>query len=221
MRNVILAAALLATSLCLAPAAATAQDSGFSLGVRAAYAVPFGTATDGTSLNDLAAGAVPLQVDADYRLSREWLIGVSFAYGPVRIADEAKRSLEAAGLSDVGGHRQQVLSLQVARHFNSDGSFRPWVGLSGGYEWTRFAGGKLPSGMETEIGMAGPTGAFMIGGDFAVSPRVTVGPYVAVDLGRYGRNLVWVEDGDTTSTSIDDKAVHQWLRAGVKLAWRF
>ena len=221
MKKIIIAASLLATSFSLMPAAASAQDSGFSLGVRAAYAVPFGKAGDGTNLNDLAKGAVPVQIDADYRFTPEWRLGVSFAYGPVLIADEGKRALEATGLSDVGGHRQQVLSLQVVRHFNTGGAFQPWVGLSGGYEWTRFAGAKLPSGKETEIGRAGIASAITIGGDYSVSPRVTVGPYVALDLGRYGRNLVWVEDGDTSSSSIDDKGLHQWVRAGVKLSWRF
>lgn len=221
MKKNLTAAFLLAMSVSLMPAAALAQDSGFSLGVRAAYAVPFGTAGDGTSLNDLARGAVPVQIDADYRFTPEWRLGVSFAYGPVLIADEARRSLEATGLSDVGGHRQQRFSLQVVRHFNTAGSFQPWVALSGGYEWTRYAGAKRPSGMETEIGRAGIAGAVTVGGDFSVSPRMTVGPYVAVDLGRYGRNVVWVEDGDTSSSSVDDKGLHQWVLVGVKLSWRF
>ncbi|MDO8837182.1 MAG: hypothetical protein Q7V01_16380 [Vicinamibacterales bacterium] len=81
------------------------------------------------------------------------------------IAAAAKRSLEATGLSDVGGHRQQALSRQVVWHFNTGASFQPWVGLSGGYEWTRFTGAKLPSGKETEIGRPGIAGAISIGGD--------------------------------------------------------
>lgn len=221
MKNRIVAASFLAASLCLTPAVVTAQDSGFSLGLRAGYAVPFGAAGAGTNLNDLATGAVPLQVDLDYRLSRDWRLGLCFGYGPVFVADGAQRALEAAGLSDVGGHRQQVFGLQLTRVFKSDWRLSPWVGLAGGYEWTRYAGATLPSGKETEIGRSGFAGSLTVGGAYAVSPRLAVGPYVAVDLGRYRRDLVWVEDGDTSSTDIRDRGVHGWVEAGVRLTWTF
>ncbi|MFO7692254.1 MAG: hypothetical protein R6V57_04115 [Vicinamibacterales bacterium] len=221
MKHTIIAASLLATSICFTPAAAVAQDSGFSLGLRAGYAVPFGEASGGTDLSDLATGAVPLQVDADYRVSRDWRLGIYFGYGPAFVADAAERDLEAAGLTDVGGHRQQVLGVQVTRVFKSGARFSPRVGLAGGYEWTRYAGAKRPSGMETEVGLSGFAGSVTLGGDYAVSPRFAVGPYVSVDLGRYRKELVWVEDADTSFTDIRDKALHGWVEAGVRLTWTF
>lgn len=221
MKTRIIAALCLVASFVFAPAVASAQNSGFALGMRAGYAVPFGDAGDGASLSDLAKGAVPVQVDVDYRLTNAWRMGVSLSFGPARVADAAKTALEAGGLREVGDHRQQVLAFQVARAFNTSGSFAPWVGVEGGYEWTRYAGGRLASGLETEVGRSGFTGAVLVGGDYAVSPRFTVGPYVAVDLGRYTQDLTWVENDGASSTDIRDRGLHQWVRAGIKATWIF
>ena len=75
--------------------------------------------------------------------------------------------------------------------------------------------------METEVGLFGFAGSVTLGGDHVLSPRVAVGPYVSVQLGRYRKELVWVEDGDTSFTDIRDMALHGWVEAGVRLTWTF
>ena len=210
---------LLVVTAFAAPAAA--QGGNFTLGVRAACGLPFGTAGDGWKLGELTTFGVPVQVDADFRLNENWQVGGYFSYGPVTVADEAKASLAALGLSDIGGHRQQRVGAQVTYDVLPQARFSPWVGLSAGYEWTRYAGAKLPTGMETEIGMAGFDAAVQLGGAFKVSPRVAVGPYVALDLGQFRQNLRWEEEGDTSFTSIGQKATHQWVRFGFKMSYVF
>ena len=210
---------LLVVSAFVAPA--VADDGKFTLGLRAACAVPFGTAGDGWNLNELTSFGVPVQVDADFRVNENWRVGAYFSAGQVKIADEAKSSLEGLGLSNVGGHRQQRLGVQLAYDFLPQARFSPWVGVSAGYEWMRYAGAKLPTGMETEIGMAGLDAAVQIGASYKVTPRFAIGPYAALDLGRFGRNVRWEEGGDTGSTDIIEKGTHEWVRLGVKAAFSF
>jgi hypothetical protein len=203
-------------------APALAQDGTFTLGARGAFAVPFGTAGDGWKLDELVTSGVPVQVDADFRVGGDWRLGGYFSYGPVTIADEAKDSLAHEGLKDIGGHRQQRLGVQVARDFRTSSKLSPWVGVSVGYEWTRYAGAKfVSSNRETEIGMSGFEGGVQVGAAYKLTSRFSVGPYAAFDLGRFRKNLSWVEDGDTTFTDVNEKGTHQWLRLGVKVAYTF
>ncbi len=221
MRTRFVVPVLVASVAVLCPAPGSAQDRGFNLGLRTSYAAPMGEAGDGADLADLTSEALPFQLDLVYRIDRHWRLGAFFAYGPALIADDASRDLEAAGLTDVGGHRQQSLGVEVERVLRAGSRVRPWIGLGGGYEWTRYAAAKLPSGLETEIGRSGWVGTMTVGADIAVSSKLAVGPYVAMDLGQYGRTLVWVEDGDTVSKSIADTGLHQWVRVGVRLSWAF
>lgn len=202
-------------------APASADGGKFSLGARGACAIPFGTAGDGWQLNELATAAAPVQLDADVRVSDNWRVGGYFSYGPVKVASEAKSSLAALGLTDIGGHMQQRVGLQVTRDFRSAARFSPWVGIAAGYEWTRYAGAKLASGLETEVGMAGLDASVQIGGAYKVTPRFSVGPYAAFDLGRFRENVSWEEGGDNTSTDIAAKGTHQWVRFGVKVGYSF
>jgi len=203
----------------VAPAAA--GDGKFTLGVRAACGLPFGDAGDGWKLNELTTVAVPVQVDADFRLSPNWLVGGYFSYGPVTIADEARETLAGLGLSDIGGHRQQRLGLQLTYDIRPQARFSPWIGVGAGYEWTRYAGAKLPTGLETEVGVAGFDAAVQFGGAYRVSPKLAIGPYVALDLGRFGKRVRWEEEGDSTFTDITETATHEWFRFGVKMSYSF
>ena len=210
---------LLVVTAFVAPAAA---DGGkFSLGLRAARAVPFGTAGDGWNLNELTTVGAPLQIDADYRVGDNWRLGAYFSVAPLKIADEAKSSLQGLGLSKVGGHCQQRVGLQVAYDFRPQARFSPWVAVGAGYEWTRYAAATLPTGMETEIGMGGLDAALQVGGSYKVTSRFAIGPYAAFDLGRFGRNVRWEEGGDATSSKILEKGTHQWVRFGVKVGYSF
>ena len=83
MKKLVAAAALLAT-FTAAPALADA-DRGLTLGLRASYGVPLGTAGDGESLADLTSGAVPVQIDVGYRFTQHWQAGAYFAWGPAML----------------------------------------------------------------------------------------------------------------------------------------
>jgi hypothetical protein len=200
---------------------ALAQEGRLSLGLRGSCAVPFGEARGGTSLKEVTTLAVPVQVDVDYRIDDRWSAGVYAFYGPVTVADETRRQLAASGLLSIGGHRQQRVGAQVTRTFLPAARFAPWVGVAAGYDWTRYAWARRATGEETEIGVSGLEATVQAGGRYRVTPRVAIGPYVAFDLGRYGKDIVWVQRAGNSSSSIADKGLHQWVRFGVKLSYGF
>jgi len=211
-------ALLLLSLLTLATAARPARagdDAGLQLGLRAAYALPLGDAGDGAELRDLTPGAVPVQLEAGWRFDRHWLAGAYFAWGPSLVGDVAKDALAEAGASDVSGHFEQRVGLQGIYTFSPLSKLAPWVGLGLGYEWTRYADAKLPSGDETEVGLRGFEALLQVGGDYRVTSRLTVGPYATFSVGQYGSHVATVE-GDSSTTDVEDRGIHEWVQLGFK-----
>jgi outer membrane protein W len=222
MTKLIAAAAILTTFAAL-PARADSQ-SGLSLGVRAAYGVPLGSAGDGSSFNQLTSGAVPIQLDVGYRLDEHWLAGGYFAWGPAMIASDAKRGLAAQGATDVGGHAVQRIGLQGIYTLLPEARFAPWFGLGLGYEWTRYAEARLNTATgsaDSEIGMGGFEAILQVGGDYRLSPRFTAGPFATLNFGQYRNHVsdVDVKSGAVANpgtTDVSDKGIHEWLQFGIK-----
>lgn len=200
---------------------AQAQDGRLSVGVRGSLGVPFGEARGGTDLKDVTTRAVPVQVDVDYRIGEGWSAGVYVFYGPVTVADATRRQLAASGLSSIGGHRQQRVGVQLTRKFRPAARMSPWVGVAAGYDWTRYAWAKRATGEETEIGVSGFEATLQAGASYKVTPRLAIGPFAAFDLGRYGKDIVWVQRAGSSSVGITDKGLHQWVRFGVKMSFGF
>lgn len=210
---------LLAVFALLALAAGTAradETSGLSLGLRAAYGLPLGEAGDGSNLRSLTTGAIPVQLEAGWRIDEHWLAGAFFSLGPTFVGGGARDALRAQGARDVGGHLEQRLGLQAIYTVLPERRFAPWIGLAVGYEWTRYASAKLPDGRETEIGLGGPEAALQVGGDYRLAPRFSVGPFATFNVGQYRSRLTWVEDGSNTTSSVDQRRTHGWLQLGVK-----
>lgn len=210
-----LLAALTVTALSFAAPARAGETSGLSVGLRAAYGIPLGTAGDGAHLNDLASGAVPLQLDLGWRIDRHWYAGGYFVWGPTFVAGQTKEALQAAGVTDVSGHYEQRAGVQGTYTFDAVKGFSPWAGVGAGYEWTRYAQGKI-GGTETEVGVRGFEAALQLGADYRVTPKFAAGPFVTVNVGQYSSSMKWVDNGDETSKSISDKGIHEWLQLGVR-----
>jgi hypothetical protein len=213
MKKTITIVAVLAAALCTT--ARADETSGLSVGLRSSYAIPLGSAADGSALNDLTKGAIPFQLDVGWRFDPHWLAGAYFAWGPALVADAGKRALQASGASDVRGHYQQRLGIQGIYTFSPDQRLAPWAGLGLGYEWTRFAQAKV-DGNETEIGLAGFEASLQLGGDYRVSRRFVVGPFASVSFGRYDSYTSWTQHQGSSDSSVNDKGIHEWIQLGVK-----
>lgn len=196
--------------------AACAGELSLDLSFRAGYALPFGNAASDESLDDYVSGAIPFEIDADFRITENWLAGLYFTYGFARIADFARSEIEdGMGLEDVSGHRFQRLGIQGIRRFNPNADFAPWLGLGLGYEWTWFLEGEA-DGHEIEMGLSGFEFAFQGGVDYDVSENLTLGPYATLSFGQFGKYKYSIEDLGDATHEIDDKAMHEWLQLGLK-----
>jgi len=208
---VILAVAAIAVA---APARAD-RDSGLALGLRAAYAVPFGSAVQGTDLNQLAAGSSPLQLDLGWRFDRRWQAGGYLGYGFVRLAGEANSALAAQGATDIDGHRLMRVGLQGIYTILPDARFAPWVGVSAGYEWLRYASATV-AGKETEIGLRGFEAGVQLGADYRLGSSFAVGPFAAFSIGQFQSSTTWVSGAGETASDVADKGLHEWFQLGIK-----
>ncbi len=207
----------IATAAILAAAPAHAE-SGLTLGLQSAYAIPLGTAGDGTSLSDLSTGSYPFQLDIGYRLDRRWQVGAYLGYGPASLADDARRTLAAAGATDIRGHALMRLGLQATYDLAPEARFAPWVGLGVGYEWLRYASAKVPTAGGTadeELGLRGFDATVQLGGDYRLTPSFRVGPFAALSVGRYTSTVSEV----VPSVDIADRAFHAWLQVGLRGAF--
>lgn len=209
-------AALFAIAALAAAAPARAdRDSGLALGIRAAYAVPFGGAVQGTDLNKLTSGTSPLQLDVGWRFDRRWQAGGYLGYGFVRLADEANAALAAQGATDIDGHALMRLGLQGIYTILPDARFAPWVGASVGYEWLRYASATV-AGKETEVGVRGFEAGVQLGADYRLGPSFAVGPFAAFTVGQFRSKMTWVSGSGETASDVADKTIHEWLQLGIK-----
>jgi hypothetical protein len=190
--------------------------SGFSLGARLGYAIPMGDADGGdfaagiqaTAMSDLVSGQVPLQLDAMYRIDKNWSLGLYFQYGFAFVADATCPSGVSCSGSDIrfGG--------QVHYRFDSQG-FIPWVGLGIGGEWGTLT--ESSGGISADIDISGFEFAnLQVGGDWLVSPMFRVGPFLQVTFAQYDSYKAL---GQTIT--LPNKTLHEWLQFGVKGTFDF
>lgn len=188
LQAVLLLAALVAAS----PAAAQeATRSGVSIGARAAYAWPFGTAFDlpgpigSVDFSDTVDYALPIWVDLTLRLGGGIEVGPYFQWAYTKFA---------SGSSDNGSDWR--VGGQLNYRLTPAGGFAPWLGVGAGWEWLR--DGASIDGFD-----------FMVqgGADWRVGTNLAIGPFVAVTFGRFS-------NGDLPAGA--DKTFHEWLQVGVK-----
>lgn len=224
------AAVLFVAALAALAAPARAEDKGFTLGLRTAFAVPLGTAGEGAKLNELTHGAVPVQVELGYRLTRNVLAGAYFAWGYALVADEAKSALAADGATGIGGHAVQRVGVQGIYGFSPGARLAPWAGIGFGYEWARYASAELRSATgtaDTEIGLRGFEALLQVGADYRLAQKFTVGPFATLNVGRFESHVTSVDETSGTfpsgdsSREVSDKGFHEWIQLGLKGTFDF
>jgi len=210
---------LLVAVLVLIPAAAFAQmgtnqgrSLNFEIGLRTAYALPFGKATDspGDDLNQTIRRDVPVTLDLNYRFSEEVYGGGYFSYGFAALGSPVAASC-ASGTSCSA--RTLRLGLAAYYHMAPRGQYDPWLGISAGYEQATLSASG--SGGSRDATIAGfELANVQLGLDYRTSSLFAVGPFVSAGVGQYSH-----VDAGSTSGSISNTALHGWLSFGLRMSF--
>ena len=198
-----------------APAAATSGErdpkaTHFEAGLRVGFALPLGSAfqsaTTGSDVNlsDWDSFSIPVQLDLGARLGGSWFLGGYFSYG---FGGSVDASLCTGSCSP------STLRFGGQVHWHPLGSVGtdPWIGLGSGYEKVRISasdGSAEVSGWEFAN--------LQVGVDFELGSAVKLGPWVSFAVGQYGTGSL---SGGTSGISgdIQNKTIHEWITAGVRL----
>jgi hypothetical protein len=197
----------------VAPAPAVLDSPGVDFAARLGYAVPLGNSTGGTHLSMGTGGAEALVLEVGYRVNGRFTIGGLFQYA---VAQMKGGLLAGCGYGTDCSGRVLRVGIEAIYNFNLDTTLTPWVGLGTGYEWfpvTASANGS--SGSSTVRGFEFAT--VHAGGDFRVSPQLTLGPFVSFSLAEYASyEQYFPPDFPGGYMPINDKSMHEWLQLGIR-----
>ena len=182
------------------------------LGARAGYALPIGSALDGTKLSSMTDGQVPLWVDAGLRVGSHWFFG---AYGNVGYAIPTGSACPT-GASCSGSDVR--VGLEAQYRFLAAPRLEPWIGVGAGYEWLHLS---ESLGRESLDATLHGFELFNVqaGADYRLCKGISVGPFAALSVGEYTNESVSFSSGDgssSRSSTIDNTALHEWLTLGVR-----
>ncbi len=194
------------------------------LGLRVAYAFPFGEVAgvhapqpglSNLQLSDLTSGQVPVWLDLGVRLYQRFSTGLFVSLGPAFsrcVTDAHCDALEFR------------IGLQGSIHLFPRGRFDPWASIGVGYEHLQESQSSVTTpGSPTNnsglvLGLDGFEALVHLGFDYRISRHFGLGPFLAFAIGEYvhqGMTFNGVQRG----TSIDDRAVHEWLLLGARFLW--
>lgn len=211
-------AAVLAVGMLASAAPAGAQ--GLTLGLRAGWAKPLGETfhqqgTDSSPPFDKQfTRAIPVTLEAGYRLPAGVTLGGYFQYGPATVSDQAFDAACSEPGTTCDSGRLKRLGAQITYHFQALKPFTPWIGYGAGYEWSSFDESD-PTGSGTLTFKGWEFANVQLGGDYAVAPRWFLGPYVSMSWGRFDE-LEASSQGMSASIEIPEKAIHSWLQVGLR-----
>ena len=222
-----LSSAVLVAGMLAAAAPAMAERGAFGsgggaieLGARLGVGLPFGhegaqAGNADPALSDDVKNLVPIWIDAGYRFTPSFSLGLSFQYAFGFInKDQNPFCTQAA--SDCSTHDTRV-GLNATYHFMPGQKLDPWVGFGLAYEWLTFE--------STVLGVAGSGTAsgtefanLQVGGDLTASRNVRIGPFASFSFGEYG-DFSTEANNRTLNGTFANKSVHEWLILGVRGAF--
>ena len=190
--------------------AAGPRDQGITLSARLGFGSPAGDISDDRDVNgvrvdpaldDLVRYKVPIWFELGYRFNPA--VDHDFCL-PGRSCDAANVRFGA----------------DMQLHFSPHASIDPWVGMGIGMEFLSVEAYDPSIGDISRFTWRGLELPLLEAGlDLAVSPRATIGPYVAWSVGYYTRYGVESPGFPDVSGSIHDRAIHtraDWFQIGVK-----
>jgi hypothetical protein len=194
------------------PPVSFGSETGFAVGLRLGFALPFGKTTDdsGTGASDLTSavrGSVPIGFAVGFRPIPLVYLGAMVQIGPDIVAQEATGPCPpASGLSCSSW--DLVLGVELHLHLRPRARVDPWVGAGFGYEVFSFQTSANPSSSRLS-GFA--LFSLDAGVDLVAWHGLRVGPFVRFTLGRFGSH-----DSDGVSETIENTALHEWLLFGLR-----
>lgn len=208
---------LMVAAMALVPVVSQAQ---LSLGLRVGFAPAIGDAFkdpdsgEGAKLSDGVRSQIPIQVDALYAVTPDVKVGAYLSYGFGQINDDGFLDGVCTASGVDCSARAVRLGVQAIYAFNKIApEYVPWVGVGLGYEW---ASAKAEAGgQEATFKLSGfELLNLQLGTDYRVSPKLSVGPYIAYSLGQYGDPTV--EQGGVSVDVPADSAIHSWFGFGLR-----
>lgn len=194
-------------------------DRGFVLSARLGYGIPGGDISDDLddagfpidpALDDLVDWKIPLWFELGYRFNPRVHGGIFLEVAAAGVNDD----FCAIGDDCDGSNVRFGLDLQY--HFSPRQPVDPWIGFGFAVEFLN-AEATDTTGVTTEFTYAALEFPLLEGGlDIALSPRFSLGPYVAISLGYYTSVTTDLGGGSERRDPIDEKALHTWIQGGVK-----
>jgi hypothetical protein len=165
-----------------------------TLGLRAGFAPATGDAFDGGKMSDGVKSQVPIQVDALYAVMPNLKLGGYFSYGFGQVASDLGNDVSSKNMR---------FGVEGIYQLKPMGKITPWAGVGIGYEIAT-----LEQGSDSVTSSGFEFANLQLGGDYKVTEKVGVGPFVMVSVGQYSKVM-----DETTGF---DKAVHEWLQFGIR-----
>lgn len=201
---------------------APSEANGFELGLRVGYGVPLGTAfqipvgatTQNAKWSDLISGMIPFWADLGYRIDPHWYVGGFFQFGLGFVPSSLCGSGASCSENDLR------FGLNVHYHFLPDGPIDPWVGLGAAYEIWNLSGSG--GGVSASSSLRGfEFGNAQLGADYKLSPGFGVGPFVTFSVAQFSDSSGSVSGLGSSSSSISNKGIHEWLIFGLRGVYDF
>jgi hypothetical protein len=203
--------------------------AGIELGARVGYGLALGSLTGnaGSNLGDVINGAVPIWIEAAYRIPHPNLsIGVYFQYGAGMVNSSSANGLSAfisggnCTTSGVACSANTVMyGLHAHYHVLPGAKFDPWIGGGFGMENLNVS---IAAG-SSSVGASLSAFDFLVaeaGGDYQPSKNFGIGPAVWFAMGQYGNASV-TRNGTTQSSAINNASMHEWLNIGLRGVFDF
>jgi opacity protein-like surface antigen len=195
-------------------------ESGFSLAARVSYALPMGTLAKDQVLrgtNDMTqsvAGALPIGIDAGYRITPRIYLGGYFQFAPVFASSDVCNRAAGPGV-DCSSSGNDIRFGAFAKYgFAPDAKFSPWAGVGFGYEILN--GSATVGGNSFDSSVKGfEFVSLHLGGDFHAAPSFSIGPAVSMSFAQYSS---YSRSGPGFSNSGDFKntGLHEWFTIGLR-----
>jgi Autotransporter beta-domain len=200
------------------------EETGLAVGLRVAYAIPFGdaqTTTLGgssvtTSMYSLDRGMLPVMFELGYRFTPSVYVGLFYQYGvtfPPSNGCYSYNSSPAAGQGSCDGYDQRF-GVDLQYHLRPHAFVDPWIGLGLGWEMTQL---NLSAADATQSSFQawGPQIDLQLGADLRFSHRIPFGPFVDLSLSEFNTESKYDSNNNGSPVAFNG-TVHGWVSLGLR-----